>query len=43
MQDPLFGSVQERFSGLIYNATALPYRTNPIFVKGAGETRNLQK
>lgn len=32
---PLFGSVQQRFTGQIYNATALAYNINPVFIKGA--------
>lgn len=34
--DPLFGSVQQRFTGQIINATALAYHMDPIFIKGAG-------
>jgi hypothetical protein len=34
VQDPLFGSVQQRFSGQIFNTTALAYHTDPIFIKG---------
>lgn len=36
VQDPLFGSVQQRFTGLVYNATALSYRIDPIIIHGAG-------
>jgi hypothetical protein len=36
LQDPLFGSVQGRFPGLIYNAKALSYKRSPVFIEGAG-------
>lgn len=42
VQDPLFGSVQQRFTGLVYNATALSYRIDPIIIHGAGGSPNCQ-